>query len=318
VISGGIALLIRFFSPANAIGLTALWMLFLFLFGIHLFHTEPKVEESEDVQFAFVKRLKHRDTLALLVDFVFLAFAYYAAFIIAFKGNVPSSDLRLFVHSLPLVLGAKFAMLWVVGTYASSWWRGSRKDLYRVVQGIAVGEVIAILLLVLLYRFEGFSRLVFALDALLSAFFLVSFRRSFYVFRDLVHSFREPRPGRARVLIVGTWHGADLACRFLAEQNVDCVGLVDLNGGMDTGRVVWGLPVLGRVADIPFIASHNFLDAVVLAEPVDPSAVLTESCRRSNLPLYLFGLRENSAAGLQTRPELVWRNPMRTGRAAGD
>jgi FlaA1/EpsC-like NDP-sugar epimerase len=81
-------------------------------------------------------------------------------------------------------LSAVFRTLWVCRIYKRSWWRGSIGDFHRVgkatlIVATLIVEVAAVLLIIGLYRFQGFSRLVFVLDAIFSWSLLVAIRASF-------------------------------------------------------------------------------------------------------------------------------------------
>ena len=86
--------------------------------------------------------------------------------------------LPYFTASLPVVLGCKLAALYVSGLYQRSWETFGLRDLTAVVRGVGVGSLLSVLT-VYLYRFEGFSRVVFVLDALLLGMAIVATRASF-------------------------------------------------------------------------------------------------------------------------------------------
>ena len=58
------------------------------------------------------------------------------------------------------------------------------RRLYRLGKAVLIGEIAVVLLIIGLYRFQGFSRLVFILDGAFSWVLLVAIRQSFSLFRE--------------------------------------------------------------------------------------------------------------------------------------
>ena len=115
----------------------------------------------------------------VLLDLVLIAVCYYGAYRMRFEGEGLDNFLPYFTASLPVVLGCKLAALYVSGLYsrrgrrsacaisppscaASGWDRCCRCSRSRIC-----------------YRFEGFSRGVFLLDAVLLTVAIVATRASF-------------------------------------------------------------------------------------------------------------------------------------------
>ena len=290
VASGAVALAARQVRSTSAIGLMAFWFLFLFLFGIHLFRSEP---HADPAKWPLLGRLLEHDMLAFVLDPVVLFLSYYLAYFLRFRGYAPSADLALFLHSWPIVVGAKFSCLWLWKIYRHSWWRGSVTDAYALAGASITGEALAVLLLVGLYHFAGYSRAVFALDCLFSWAMLYGVRKSSALFREFVHACGSPAPSMHRVFVLGTSERAELALRFLRNRHIECAGLIDTNGGCDLGRYIWGALVVGSVDELVQLASRHGVSEVILPEdePIPCSeAELSDSCRHDHLQLMRLGL----------------------------
>ena len=106
VASGAVAIGVRHFAYAQALGLTLLWLFVLVLFGIHLFHTEPTAD-SHDHANPLLQQLLQHDSLAFLLDPAVLSLSYYFAYFLRFETAVPRNDFVVFLHSWPIVLMAK-------------------------------------------------------------------------------------------------------------------------------------------------------------------------------------------------------------------
>jgi UDP-GlcNAc:undecaprenyl-phosphate/decaprenyl-phosphate GlcNAc-1-phosphate transferase len=292
VASGAVALVVRHFAYAQALGLTLLWLFLLVLFGIHLFHTEPTYDFHDHANRLLQQLLQH-DSLAFLLDPVALSLSYYLAYFLRFETAVPRNDFVVFLHSWPIVLMAKCGIMWAFGIYRHSWWRGSVGDAYRLAVSSAIGELLAVLILVGLYRFSGYSRVVFLADFAVSWIFLVVLRRSFQAFRQSIRYWRSPSslPAR-RVFVLGTSENTEVALRFLQTRQIECAGLIDTNGGGDLRRHVWGMEVIGQVHDLPRLAAVHRVSEVILPENESmpcSEAEFVEWCNRDRLRVTKLG-----------------------------
>jgi FlaA1/EpsC-like NDP-sugar epimerase len=267
VASGAVALAARHILYSRAVGLIGFWFLFLLLFGIHLFRSEM-IDSTHNPHTAktVLRRLLTRDALAFLLDPVALTLAYYLAYVLRFRADVPRSDMDLFFRTWPAVLALKFVCLWGCRVYRHSWWRGSKTDPYRLAKATLAGEAATLLFLIAIYRFSGFSRLVFALDAAFSWALLMAIRKSFSLFRDSLGGWGLGNGDERRVFVLGTSERTELALRFLRDQRIACAGLIDTNGGADCGRWVWGTQVIGGLTDLSSLGFNHGVSEIVLPE----------------------------------------------------
>jgi UDP-GlcNAc:undecaprenyl-phosphate GlcNAc-1-phosphate transferase len=293
--SGAVALVTRHSSSAAAPGLVAFWFLFLLLFGIHLFDDEMAHPSNRAAP--ILARLLSRDTLVFILDPVALALSYYLACAVRFGGRIPFDDLHLMLRSLPVVVGMKLVSLWACRAFRHSWWRGSVSDIYRLGAALAVAEAASVLALTALYRFAGFSRTVFLLDALIGWLLLLGIRRSSFLFREAMGTWSGGARSSRRVFILGTSRRAELALRFLREQQIECVGFIDTNGGSDLRRYIFGRPVLGRLDDLGRLSGQFGVSEVILLdrdEILSPGVDFHSVCLKHSLRLTRLGLYEQS------------------------
>ena len=265
--SGAVAVTARHILYSHAIGLIGFWFLFLLLFGIHLFGSESSTAYPSHFDApTLLRRLLTRDALAFLLDPFALALAYYLAYVLRFRASVPGADMDLFFRTFPIVLAAKFGCLWGCRVYRRSWWRGSKADPYRLAKATLLGEAAGVLAILAVYRFSGFSRVVFALDAVFSWALLVAIRKSFSLFRDSIGGWGSRGGNQRRVFVVGTSQRTEVALLFLRDQRIACAGLIDTNGGSDCGRWVWGAQVLGGLKDLQRLGSNHGVSEIVIPE----------------------------------------------------
>lgn len=224
-------------------------------------------------------------------DAVLLTMAYYLAYVIRFEGISEAAWSALFIESVPLLLGAQFFALVVLGVYRTLWRYLGISDAALIARALVVGTV-PVAIGILVVSPAGYSRSVFALDALLAVALLTG-SRAFLLW--LRHWFAvRPRSGERRVLIVGANDRGASAARLLASSNgtaYRAVGFLDDDPGKRY-RQVGGVPIIGAIADLASVVRSHKVDLVVLAsEDVDSETLRTAcldagvECREFLLPV---------------------------------
>jgi UDP-GlcNAc:undecaprenyl-phosphate GlcNAc-1-phosphate transferase len=98
----------------------------------------------------------------VLLDLALIATCYYAAYRIRFDGDALATFLPGFAASLPAILGCQLAALYLSGLYSRMWSTFGLHDLSTVLRGVGGGLLLSVLAVTYLYKFERFSRGVFA------------------------------------------------------------------------------------------------------------------------------------------------------------
>ena len=128
-----------------------------------------------------------------------------------------------------------------------------------------LSSVASLLVLLFAFRFEGFSRKVFVVDAVLMLLFLAGSRMAFRLFRQIL-----PVVGSAngrRVLIYGAGDGGELLLRELRnnrELNLSPIGFLD-DDPAKNGKVIHGLRVFGGNGDLGSVCTQHEIDEVVIS-----------------------------------------------------
>ena len=162
----------------------------LVLIGVHL--ARVRAYDAEDFGALnrsslapFLRHLTFRwHAGQVLLDLVLIGACYYAAFRIRFEGEALSTFAPYFAASLPMILGCKLTALYLSGLYYRSWETFSLVDLFSVVRGVLGGSLLSVMAVAYLYRFEGFSRAVFVIDAMLLLAAVAVTRASFRLIGD--------------------------------------------------------------------------------------------------------------------------------------
>ena len=144
-------------------------------------------------------------------------------------------------------------------------------DLILFAKAVVLSSVASLILILFAFRFEGYSRKVFVIDALLMFLFLTASRLAFRLFRQLLPVVAK-QDGR-RVLIYGAGDAGELLLRELRnnrELQLSPVGFLD-DDPAKSGKVIHGLRVFGGNGDLSTVCSQHEVEEVVIS-----SAKMTE------------------------------------------
>ena len=186
---------------------------------------------------------QRRRAVEVLLDVALLAFAYYVSYVFRFGDQFPVYH-DMFVRSLPIVIASGLASFLVTGVYAGLWRYFTLSDLGPYVRGVVLASVSTVLVLVYVYRFEGYSRGVFAINVVVLGGMVIGARLSFRAFGEFVD--RHRASGR-RTLVYGAGDAGALVLREIhgnPRRLCHVVGFVD-DDPAKLRRRIGGVPVLG-------------------------------------------------------------------------
>ena len=252
--------------------LAALFAVVVFLIGIHL----ARVPAYSAGDFTALNRSPFAPLLKdltfrwhaaeVMLDFILIAVCYYLAYRLRFEGEDLDNFLPYFTASLPVVLGCKLASLYGSGLYQRSWETFSLRDIAVVLRGVLTGSVLSVLAAAYFYRFEGFSRVVFMMDALLLTVAIVATRASFRSM-NLVAASRSKRS--RRVLVYGAGAFGQLIVREMRANphwSMNPVAFID-DDPAKARRWIVGVPVRGALSELEPTMRKYRVDEVILSSP---------------------------------------------------
>jgi UDP-GlcNAc:undecaprenyl-phosphate GlcNAc-1-phosphate transferase len=295
VISGVLALLVGQIGPVRSFALIGLFIVGLVILGVYLSRVKVYEGSSEELAvqenavFAFLVNVSYKRRLfEVFLDAFLITLAYYSAFAILFPYFEYSTNWNLFLKTLPMLVVLKLGAFLVVGVYRGLWRYTSVGDLITIAKGVALGSILSVLSVLLVYRFEGFSRTVFVLDGILLLLAVVSSRVAFRVIRQML-----PLPAAAdsrKVLIYGAGDGGEMVLRELTnnpEWSYAPVGFID-DDPLKKDKVIHGLTVFdgnGRLADI--CRERDITEILISARNMSPEQLkkVREICRENNIIL---------------------------------
>jgi len=101
----------------------------------------------------------------------------------------------LFLRTFPVVVVVRLGAFLVFGVYRGLWRYTSMDDLLAFAKAVADGSVVSMLIVLFKFRFQGFSRAVFLVDALVMLLLLAGSRGLFDSSARSCHPVRQPTAG---------------------------------------------------------------------------------------------------------------------------
>src|SRR5215207_8965538 len=248
--SGLLAMTVRELTPTASLALIVGFTVVLTLVGVYL--AGVKVYDETEVQAAREKPLVSflvdlsykRRIFEVLLDVLLVILAYYFSYVTLFGSDLGAEVWRLFLSTIPVLIFMKMTALLAAGVYRGIWRYISLDNLIVYAKAVAAGSVASVLVLLFAFRFEGFSRAVFVLDAMFFFLMLAGSRVAFRLFRQLLPA---PTRGGRRVLIYGAGDAGELLLREMRNNlqlQYTPVGFVD-DDPFKKGKVIHGLRVFG-------------------------------------------------------------------------
>jgi len=226
--------------------------------------SEEELAMKDKPLYAFLVDVSYkRRIFEVFLDVVLVILSYWSAYAINFPPSSPAW--KLFIRTLPVIVFVKMAVFLAMGVYRGLWRYTSMSDLIVFTKAVVLSSVGSLLVLLFAFRFEGYSRKVFVIDAVLMFLFLAGSRLAFRVFRQLVPAVNKQN-GR-RVLIYGAGDGGELLLRELrnnGELRMAPIGFLD-DDPAKSGKLIHGLRVFGGNGDLSTICAQHKVDEVVIS-----------------------------------------------------
>jgi UDP-GlcNAc:undecaprenyl-phosphate GlcNAc-1-phosphate transferase len=237
-------------AVGTAWGLAAIYIALLGIIGVYLGHIETTKNGQELALPPLPSELTHRYRIyEVLIDAALVSAAYYLAFLARFREPELSQVLPYFATSVPIVACTQLVSLWLSGKYRQVWRTLGPSEMFSLLRGSLAGVGASVVAVLYLDHFEGFSRVVFAFDALLATTFIMLARVGLGA---LDESLRRRRANRGMALVYGAGRGGALAVRELL-QNSDIglmpVGFIDDDPAKRRLRIE-GYSVLGTLENL--------------------------------------------------------------------
>lgn len=265
----------------------------------------------------------------LAFDLLLLVSAHLLAYAIRFGGELSPTEWTNIRYVLPFFMLLKLSTFFAFGLYRGMWRYTSLLDLLNILKACLLTSLVAISAVLLLNRFESFSRAIFVLDGVLTFLFITSHRIAIRLYYQKAIRFSFGRPdtsekkSRKKLLIIGAGAAAEKTIREINDSGLlpyDVVGLLDDNPAKKSKRM-HGIAVLGPINNLLEIAETVEADEVLIAIPSasrEQMSRIVELCQAGSLPfktlpsiseiidgqVNLKAIREVSYSDLLGRPQV--------------
>jgi UDP-GlcNAc:undecaprenyl-phosphate GlcNAc-1-phosphate transferase len=295
LLAGTISLFVRELQPTQSLALITIFTIVLTIAGVYLSKVKVYEEQQEELAlqnnavFGFLLNVSHkRRIFEVFLDVFLIALSNYSAYVLLFGELEGTDNWNLFLKTLPILIVLKLAAFLFVGVYRGIWRYTSLGDLVTFTKAVALGSIFSILAILLLYRFQHFSRAVFVLDGIILLASLAASRMAFRFFRQLL-----PMPVNAdgrRVLIYGAGDGGEMVLRELKNNpdwNYAPIGFVD-DDPLKTDKVIHGLKVFDGNGSLASICREKDVQEILVScRNISPEKLdhVREICRESDISL---------------------------------
>jgi UDP-GlcNAc:undecaprenyl-phosphate GlcNAc-1-phosphate transferase len=157
-----------------------LTLLGVYLAGVKAYDEESDVLALRETSVRLSHRLSYkRRIFEVLLDMGLIMLAYWSAYAIKFEAFSQSPAWKLFLRTLPILVVVRLAAFLFFGVYRGIWRYTSIDDFVAFAKAVLSGSVVSMLIILFKFRFEGFSRTVFIIDALMMLMLLAGSRMAF-------------------------------------------------------------------------------------------------------------------------------------------
>ncbi|TZF91401.1 polysaccharide biosynthesis protein [Lysobacter lacus] len=204
-----------------------------------------------------------------------------------------------------LVLAVQALVFWKVGLYRGLWRFASVPDLWNILKASVVGVLGVMLGLFLYDRMDSVPRAVLVLYPIVLAAMLGAPRLIYRAWKDAQSEGR--RASSTRVLVLGAGQAGEALVRDLRRFGTyQPVGFLD-DAPRLRGSKMHGIPVLGRIEELPEIARETAAQLVVIAVPSADATSLQNIvgiCERSGIPFRMVPRLQDVLEGRSLPGEL--------------
>ena len=230
----------------------------------------------------------------ILADIVLLAIAYFLAYIVRFEAHIGANELLVIKQTIVPILLCKLAVFYFFNLYRGMWRYTSIVDLLNVIKAVFVSFLIIITVVLMLSRFQGFSRSIFIIDAVFSLILIAGIRLVIRLFLSNTTFFLNKNGINSnehkKMIIIGAGDAGEKVIREIYDNpkmKYRVVGFVD-DDKNKVGKQIHGIKVLGRINELKEVAKKSKgVDEILIAAP---SAVgknmrrIVEICDATKIP----------------------------------
>lgn len=216
--------------------------------------------------------------IMVIADILSIFLAHYLAHCLRFEFVFDFSQVERCIGIMWWLIPMKLGAFAVCDLYRGMWRYTGIQDMVNLVKAnvLASGAVVVFVLVV--YRFEGFSRGVFAIDFMMTFLLTAGYRMSIRMYFDrqngnggarLPFVVKTAPPSAKRVLIIGAGDAGEKTLREIVtnrDLSYDVVGFVD-DDPRKVGMLIHRVPVLCDTARMGEFVTRYGIEEVLIAIP---------------------------------------------------
>jgi len=229
------------------------------------------------------------------------------AWTLRFEFSCPEPALLFSVAPVLLIL--RLASLSRFGLFHGYWRYTGLSDAEDILKSVGLGTGAFVVSIRYVLGITRFPLSIYVLEALLTALLLGGVRflcRAFLGRRQRIDRRRRLNDAAGRVLIVGAGAAAEMLIRELPQHGYTPVGCVDDDPAKRRVKI-HGVPVLGRIEELPGIALSHSIDELMIALPSVTGARMrriVEICQNSHRKFKIIPSLQNLLQGRTTMGQL--------------
>jgi FlaA1/EpsC-like NDP-sugar epimerase len=266
--------------------------------------------------------MKTRALYQILLDILLLCLSQVSSYLIRFEGNIPAYMMQVLALSIVPIVSVKIVVFHFFSLYRGMWRYTGITDLKNIILASLVSSVLIILAILFTFHFEGFSRSVYVMDMVMTIFLVGGSRLAIRLFYSSRYSIGGivPRKGDwKKIIIIGAGNAGEQLLREIENDrglNYRVIGFLDDDPNKG-GKLIHGVPILGRVDEITQVINIEDIDRAVIAIPSATGGQIKriiDICRNSgvrNQTIPGIGEMINDKVNLKTIRDISYNDILR-------
>lgn len=240
--------------------------------------------------------------IIVCIDIILLCSSWYGGFLLRFNFSIPAEYSRMAVILLPFVILIKIIIFYFFNLYRGMWRYTSLVDLFNIIKASVLSTLTIICFVIFAHGLRGFARSVFIIDCVFTILFISGSRVGLRLYFEMISEaglnvsliYKILGRGRKRkdavnLLIIGAGNTGEKIFREILNNprlSYNVVGFLDDDYGKQKKRI-HGVPVMGRIDEIKYIAEKLNAHEILIAVPSASSSemrTMVEQCKQTGLP----------------------------------
>ncbi|MDP6823414.1 MAG: nucleoside-diphosphate sugar epimerase/dehydratase [Dehalococcoidia bacterium] len=229
-----------------------------------------------------------RRFVLVLLHIVLVTASFWAAFWVRLDFDVDQISRDIFWESLPILLAVRLASLAGFRLFRGMWRYVAIPDLVQILKATIVSSIAFVALQWWLFGFDGFPRSVFLIDFVGNIILLSGTRLGVRILRERSMGGSYSDAGGGRLLIIGAGDAGASLCSQAFSTNAfqyTPVAFAD-DDRSKVGQTIIGVPVAGRISEIPSLVRRYKVDIAVIAiasVSASRKRAIVEMCREAGV-----------------------------------